>query len=99
MGRQNTWPLNGYAPGGYACRCIDCEANFEGDKRAIRCLACAVSTLRAQVERQAAELAKAVEALKALRALNEAGGDPFGEPGRPTLALVDAALKEIGHEH
>lgn len=35
------WPLAGYAPGNYTCKCIDCEERFSGDKRAIRCLECA----------------------------------------------------------
>jgi hypothetical protein len=36
------WPLNGYAPGNYACKCITCNTSFVGDKRALTCLECAV---------------------------------------------------------
>lgn len=36
------WPLSGYAPGHYHCTCCKCSATFEGDKRAITCLECAV---------------------------------------------------------
>lgn len=32
---------NGWAPGDYTCRCHDCRAYFNGDKRAIRCGDCA----------------------------------------------------------
>lgn len=33
-----------------------------------------------------------VAALERMRSLAEAGGDPFSEPGRPTLKTCDAAL-------
>jgi len=36
------WPLNGYAPGGYHCKCHECDKTFVGDKRATICLECAV---------------------------------------------------------
>jgi hypothetical protein len=42
----NTWPLNGYAPGNYWCRCLTCNDDFQGDKRAYQCLECAVSQIR-----------------------------------------------------
>jgi hypothetical protein len=35
-------PLNGYAPGNYTCLCSTCDKQFVGDKRAVRCLECAV---------------------------------------------------------
>lgn len=31
----------GFAPGNYSCRCGACKAEFIGDKRAVRCEACA----------------------------------------------------------
>lgn len=37
------WPLRGYAPGRYICRCKSCEKHFEGDKRAMQCLPCALT--------------------------------------------------------
>lgn len=37
------WPLLGYAPGDYSCRCSRCEKEFTGDKRAVQCLECAVT--------------------------------------------------------
>lgn len=43
----NTWPLNGYAPGNYACVCLTCRKGFAGDKRAITCLECAVKQVKA----------------------------------------------------
>lgn len=41
MSELRPWPLAGYVPGNYACKCIDCGKQFDGDKRAIRCLECA----------------------------------------------------------
>lgn len=39
------WPLLGYAPGGYMCRCADCGTEFDGDKRAVQCLPCAAKAV------------------------------------------------------
>lgn len=39
------WPLSGFAPGNYMCICVDCEKQFEGDKRAVQCLDCAVRSV------------------------------------------------------
>lgn len=47
------WPLFGYAPGNYHCKCFTCEKVFEGDKRASRCLECAASTANAAWNRRA----------------------------------------------
>jgi hypothetical protein len=41
--RKPEWPLMGYAPGSYFCRCHVCGDQFEGDKRAFQCLPCAVA--------------------------------------------------------
>jgi hypothetical protein len=35
----------GYAPGNYWCKCYTCEMKFEGDKRAIKCFACATDAI------------------------------------------------------
>ena len=42
MSDLKPWPLLGYAPGSYMCRCMTCTKQFEGDKRAFTCLECAV---------------------------------------------------------
>ena len=47
---NNAWPLAGYAPGNYLCICRDCAGQFEGDKRAFRCIECAANTLRIRAE-------------------------------------------------
>jgi hypothetical protein len=38
---ERPWPLGGYAPGNYTCKCVRCGNQFEGDKRAYECLECA----------------------------------------------------------
>lgn len=47
QGERSPWPLAGYAPGGYMCKCCICEAPFDGDKRAFSCLECAVRAAKA----------------------------------------------------
>lgn len=42
LSARRIWPLIGYAPGEYSCRCSVCNEGFWGDKRAIHCLDCAV---------------------------------------------------------
>jgi hypothetical protein len=42
------WPFYGYAPGNYTGTCIGCDKVKEGlDKRAIRCLECAIFAAKA----------------------------------------------------
>lgn len=40
--RDRKYPICGYAPGGYMCRCKDCSIIYDGDKRSWRCLDCAL---------------------------------------------------------
>lgn len=46
----SVWPLGLYAPGKYICKCAICEKQFDGDKRAVQCLECAVRHLRISAE-------------------------------------------------
>lgn len=41
IGRVGRW-----APGRYWCKCIKCDRQFEGDKRAMHCLPCAIKTIQ-----------------------------------------------------
>jgi hypothetical protein len=47
---RKVWPLCGYAPGHYFCRCAHCGKQFQGDKRALSCLECAVASARFLME-------------------------------------------------
>ncbi|KKN62526.1 hypothetical protein LCGC14_0510730 [marine sediment metagenome] len=42
--RGVAFPLAGFAPGGYSVPCRTCARRFTGDKRASRCLSCAIKT-------------------------------------------------------
>ena len=91
MAKVKPWPLYGYAPGGYMCRCLSCSKEFTGDKRALHCLECAAS--------------KANEALAARPAPARGEGKPTqGEvwslvckvlPGAVIFADNDEHLKDL----
>lgn len=38
---ENKYPIGGYAPGNYLCKCCICSCEFQGDKRAVQCEPCA----------------------------------------------------------
>jgi hypothetical protein len=42
MENKSKYPIGGYAPGYYACRCVKCKTEFTGDKRAVHCEPCAI---------------------------------------------------------
>jgi len=37
------YPIGGYAPGSYQCKCTTCGGGFFGDKRAVQCEPCATA--------------------------------------------------------
>jgi hypothetical protein len=40
---ENKYPIGGYAPGNYHCKCGTCGNQFAGDKQAVQCEPCAVA--------------------------------------------------------
>lgn len=38
---ENEYPIVGYAPGNYQCKCAICGNMFIGDKQAVQCESCA----------------------------------------------------------
>lgn len=40
------YPIAGYAPGSYQCKCADCGVTFSGDKRATQCEPCATEAMQ-----------------------------------------------------
>jgi hypothetical protein len=40
------YPIGGYAPGFYSCKCVNCKIEFTGDKRAVQCEPCAIKTTK-----------------------------------------------------
>lgn len=43
MQKEKKYPIGGYAPGNYYCKCSSCGYEFQGDKRAVQCEPCAVA--------------------------------------------------------
>lgn len=39
---EKKYPIGGYAPGNYQCKCGTCGETFHGDKRAVQCEPCAL---------------------------------------------------------
>lgn len=37
------YPIMGFAPGNYWCKCSTCHGEFSGDKRSAQCLHCAIN--------------------------------------------------------
>jgi hypothetical protein len=95
LDKAKPWPLFGYAPGGYMCRCADCGKQFDGDKRAVQCLECAalaaadlIASHRA-LEEQNAALAKGQVAL-----FRQACDATFNGTQGEMLALLRADREE-----
>jgi hypothetical protein len=45
MATKIRYPIEGYAPGQYTCKCVGCGIEFMGDKRAVQCEPCAINGL------------------------------------------------------
>ena len=75
--------VGGWAPGNYMGKCGECNRAFiGGDKRAIRCLPCAVATL----DRRATEFH---EAMKKINRLNDHPGYFNSEVQKVLDATID----------
>ena len=44
------YPVGGFAPGNYTCKCVSCKENFMGDKRAVQCENCAEKEKNKQIK-------------------------------------------------
>jgi len=75
--RECPWPFYGFAPGGYSITCGDCGETFEEcDKRALRCLNCAVLAAKAIDAGRKPEALKTVDrVLSSKEAEFHLGGD------------------------
>lgn len=49
------YPIGGYAPGNYTCKCVTCEKKFVGDKRAVQCESCAILTTKEEPKKEMLE--------------------------------------------
>lgn len=46
--QSKKYPIGGYAPGNYSCRCANCKTAFMGDKMAVQCEPCAEKMISEQ---------------------------------------------------
>jgi hypothetical protein len=66
--RPITWPLGGYAPGGYMNKCWKCKGHFLNlDKRAVHCLPCAVDSVNETLHTNNLRIKQLEEENKTLR--------------------------------
>lgn len=91
------WPQGGYAPGSYWCKCVSCNQQFTGDKRAYQCPDCTIQALASHsAAREAAaaqamrEAAKKIAAAAGLELKNEHGRDEGISWGYVTMVRIDA---------
>jgi hypothetical protein len=43
------YPIGGFAPGDYMCKCVTCKEQFHGDKRSVQCEPCAIEMVRTKI--------------------------------------------------
>lgn len=43
------YPVGGFAPGYYMCKCVNCKEEFKGDKRATQCEPCAIEMVKVKI--------------------------------------------------
>lgn len=44
------YPIGGFAPGNYMCKCVTCKHEFHGDKKAVQCETCAIEMVKTKIE-------------------------------------------------
>ena len=49
------YPIGGYAPGYYSCKCVTCDNMFTGDKRAAQCEPCAIKMTKEEPKQETLE--------------------------------------------
>lgn len=42
---KNTYPIGGFTPGFYTCKCVECKDYFVGDKQSSQCEKCAINKI------------------------------------------------------
>lgn len=89
-----------YAHGSYISRCIRCKRMFEGDKRAVNCLPCAVKSMGSAVPSSIERCAKIADAshdrnlAEALKARTDAGQAIF-DSAQATAATIAADIRKL----
>lgn len=49
---ESKYPIGGYAPGFYSCKCFTCKKEFTGDKRAVQCEPCAIKMIQEEPKKE-----------------------------------------------
>lgn len=88
----NDLRAGGFAPGDYYCRCTDCDAMFEGDKRALRCTDCARRRIN-----EAAHLAQKDDDFRVAKA--KLGGEVSDAEVMAALMSPDASFVPFEKHH
>jgi hypothetical protein len=52
------YPMGGFAPGFYSCKCVNCKIEFTGDKRAVQCKPCAIKMTQEETKQDLKEAAE-----------------------------------------
>jgi len=52
------YPIGGYAPGFYSCKCVNCKIEFTVDKRAVQCKPCAIKMTQEETKQDLEEAAE-----------------------------------------
>jgi hypothetical protein len=88
--KVKTWPLGGYAPGNYYCKCCFCGNDFTGDKRSAQCLECAIKMTVDALQNMTCKIVDYEEALEDKRRLTKEIGDILdGDQGAVSPSLCD----------
>ena len=63
MTTDKKYPIAGFAPGNYDCKCVTCDERFHGDKLAYQCEPCAEKEMLAIENSDTAEIEKLARTL------------------------------------
>lgn len=82
--QDKQYPIGGYAPGNYSCKCCVCGAKFFGDKRAVECEPCAMK------DKEAFDSLSPDEQAECIKRNVEAARKLFGNWGKPAASQPPA---------
>lgn len=61
------YPIGGFAPGMYMCKCSNCGDEFFGDKRAVQCEPCAINAVNESNSKALLELNRLKSAISDIK--------------------------------
>jgi hypothetical protein len=93
------YPIGGFAPGNYTCKCVSCKENFTGDKRAVQCEDCAEKENEVNLKKELKDLKnkynswlKDLENVKLTKTINQEEVIKL----RAKLELIQELEKKLG---